>query len=394
MKTVILLLFVLTCCVVFFVFFFKNRSTQTPLSKNNNARFQGGSAPALRKEADPQVLNVPDNRLDRIDSLRSHVLDGINNILSIHSLEDPKPPLPLQRTEIKPDIVAKVKSHVGDMKEFSSVYELSKLLDDPNVDMGKIAKKISTDPVLSNKVLKVANSAYFGSSMSVDSINHALALLGLINIKAIMFHNAFSNKLSGSKIQNHPIYQSLWGHAISTAICAFYLSEAFGGLNKGKLYTLGLVHDIGKFIIPEMNESKQVDDYFMIPYGDKSCIIREDSSFGINHAVIGRIAFEDSGLSEQLLRLIEYHHLPSFGSKSSFVSKEEDKKYLSALYLANQIAKLFAVEAEKCFFSIQPLPFSFGDFVDRSKLASIFSDERVLSEITKTKSLTESYIRS
>jgi DNA-binding XRE family transcriptional regulator len=143
-----------------------------------------------------------------------------------------------------------------------------------------------------------------------------------------------------------------------------------------------------------MNESKQVDDYFMIPYGDKSCIIREDSSFGINHAVIGRIAFEDSGLSEQLLRLIEYHHLPSFGSKSSFVSKEEDKKYLSALYLANQIAKLFAVEAEKCFFSIQPLPFSFGDFVDRSKLASIFSDERVLSEITKTKSLTESYIRS
>ena len=394
MKTVILLLFVLTCCVVFFVFFFKNKGTRNTLSKNNNARFQGCSAPALRKEADPQVLNVPDNRLDRIDSLRSHVLNGIKYILSIHSLEEPKPPLPLQRTEIKPDIVAKVKSHVGDMKEFSSVYELSKLLDDPNVDMGKIAKKISTDPVLSNKVLKVANSAYFGSSMSVDSINHALALLGLINIKAIMFHNAFSNKLSGSKIQNHPIYQFLWGHAISTAICAFYLSEAFGGLNKGKLYTLGLVHDIGKFIIPEMNESKQVDDYFMIPYGDKSCIIREDSSFGINHAVIGRIAFEDSGLSEQLLRLIEYHHLPSFGSKSSFVSKEEDKKYLSALYLANQIAKLFAGEAEKCFFSIQPLPFSFSDFVDRSKLESIFSDERVLSEITKTKSLTESYIRS
>jgi HD-like signal output (HDOD) protein len=394
MKTVILLLFVLTCCGVFFVFFFKNRSPQIPLSKKDKARFQGCSASVLRKEAEPLVLNVPDNRLDRINSLRSHVLDGIKNILSLHSVEDPKPPLPMQRTEIKPDIVAKVKSHVGDMKEFSSVYELTKLLDDPNVDMSKIGKKISTDPVLSNKILKVANSAYFGSSISVDSINHALALLGLINIKAIMFHNAFSNKLSRSKMQNHPIYQSLWGHAITTAICAFYLSEVFGGLNKGKLYTLGLVHDIGKFIIPEMNESKQIDDYFMIPYGDKSCLIREDSSFGINHAVIGRIAFEDSGLSEQLKSLIEYHHLPSFSSKSSFVSKEEDKKYLSALYLANQIAKLFAGEAERCFFSIQSLPFSFGDFVDRSKLVSIFSEERVLSEITKTKSLTESYIRS
>jgi HD-like signal output (HDOD) protein len=393
MKIVILILFVLICCVVFFVFFFKNRRTQTPLSKKDKARSQRISPSTLRKETDRQVLNVSDTPFNTIDPLRAHVLDGIETILSSHSLKDPRTPLPLQRTEIKPDIVAKVKSHVGDLKEFSSAYELSKLLDDPNVDMPKIAKKISTDPVLSNKILKVANSAYFGSSMSVDSINHALALLGLINIKTIMFHNALSNKLSGSKIQNHPIYHSLWGHAISTAICAFYISEAFGGLNKGKLYTLGLVHDIGKFIIPEMNESKQVDDYFMIPFGDKSCIIREDSSFGINHAVIGRIAFEDSGLSEQLMRLIEYHHLPSFGSTSSFASKEEEKKYLSALHLANQIAKLFVGEEERCLFSIQPLPFSLGDFIDRSKLKNIFSDERVLSEILKTKLLTESYTR-
>lgn len=393
MKIVILLLFVLTCCVIFFVFFFKNRCTQTPLSKKDKARSQRISPSTLRKETDRQVLNVSDTPFNTIDSLRSHVLDGIENIFSSYSPEDPRTRLPLQRTEIKPDIVAKVKSHVGDLKEFSSAYELSKLLDNPNVDMPKIAKKISTDPVLSNKILKVANSAYFGSSLSVDSINHALALLGLINIKTIMFHNALSNKLSGSKIQNHPIYQSLWGHAISTAICAFYISEALSGLSKGKLYTLGLVHDIGKFIIPEMNESKQVDDYFMIPFGDKSCIIREDSCFGINHAVIGRIAFEDSGLSEQLMRLIEYHHLPSFGSISSFASKEEEKKYLTALHLANQIAKLFVGEEERCLFSIQPLPFSLGDFVDRSKLKNIFSDERVLSEISKTKLLTESYTR-
>jgi HD-like signal output (HDOD) protein len=393
MKTVIILLVAFACCVIFFLFIFKNRNTQPPRNKKDKGRSQGFTVPALKKEAVPQALNAPDKLPDRIGPLRTLVLEGINNILSSYRLEDPKSPLPLQRPEIKPDIVAKVKNHVGNLKEFSSFDELSKLVDDPNVDMSKIAKKISTDPVLSNKILKVANSAYFGSNVSVDSINHALALLGLINIKAIMFHKAFSTKLSGTKIQNHPIYQYLWGHAISTATCAFYLSEAFGGLNRGKLYTLGLVHDIGKFIIPEMNGSKQVDDYFMIPFGDKSCIIREDSSFGINHAVIGRIAFEDSGLSEQLLTLIEYHHFPSFSTNPFFASKEEDKKYLSALYLANQIAKLFVGEEEKRFFSIQPLPFSFGNFVDQSKLAMIFSDDRVLSEIVKTKSLTESYIR-
>lgn len=335
--------------------------------------------------------STPAISLVTITQLKAHVLKGINNILSNYRPEDTKSNLPLQRKEIDPDIVAKVKTHVGDMKEFSSFDELSALLDDPNVDMTKIAKRISTDPVLSNKILKVANSAYFGSRVAVDSINHALTMLGLINIKAILFHNAFFKKISGSKV-NSTIYQSLWGHAISTATCAFYLSEAFGGLNKGKLYTLGLVHDIGKFIIPEMDGSRHVNDCFVIPFGEKASINREDSSFGINHAVVGRIAFENSGLSEQLLRLIEYHHFPSYGSNSFYASTEEDRRYFAALYLANQIAKLFAGDAEKPFFAIQPMPAVLRNLLRRTMLENVFGDDRVLLEISKAKSLTESYV--
>jgi len=204
MKTAIFFLFVLTCCVIYFFYFLKNRSAQPPPNKKDKVCSKGFSPPASTKDAVPQSLNVPDKPLDRIGPLRSHVSDGIKYILSSYKPEDPKSPLPLQRPEIKPEVIAKVKNHVGDMKEFSSFDELSRLLDDPNVDMSKIAKKISMDPVLSNKILKVANSAYFGSNVSVDSINHALALLGLINIKAIMFHNAFSKKLSGAKYKTTP----------------------------------------------------------------------------------------------------------------------------------------------------------------------------------------------
>lgn len=389
MNTIFILLFVLACFLVLFLLFYKSKTNPTPPSRKKS---NVPSSPSRKDSVHAHI--IPDKPLDRNTPLRSHILDGIDYILSSYRPEDAKSPLPLQRHEIRPEIVAKVKAHVGDMKEFSSFDEISKLLDDPNIDMSKIARKISTDPVLSNKILKVANSAYFGSNISVDSINHALAMLGLINIKAILFHNAFSKKLSGGKAQNHPIFQSLWGHAISTATCAFHLSEAFGGLNKGKLYTLGLVHDIGKFIVSELNGNRPVEDCLMIPYGEKTSINREDSSFGINHAVIGRIAFEDSGLSDQLLRLIEYHHFPTFGSNSFYASREEDKRYIAALYLANQIAKLFTGDKEKAFFAIQPMPVNFGNLVNRSTLDEIFSDNRVLSEIGKTKSLTESYIHT
>jgi len=393
MKVAIILIFALACLFIFFLFFNNKSNSPPPRRKNSSPRPHDFFAPTLKEDI-RQPLNIHDNPIDRIAQLKVHVMDGINNILSSYQPEDTKSPLPYQRQEINPEIVAKVKSYVGNMKVFSSFDELSRLLDDANVDMSRIAKKISTDPVLSNKILKVANSAYFGSAVAVDSINHALAMLGLINIKAILFHNAFSNKFSGDKVRNDPVCQSLWGHAISTATCAFHLSEAFDGLNRGKLYTLGLVHDIGKFIVTEMNGNTQVDKTFMIPYGEKSSINREDLTFGINHAVIGRIAFEDSGLSEQLLRLIEYHHFPSFASSTFYVKKEEDKRYIAALYLANQIAKLFAGDEEKHLFSIQPIPPTLGNLVNRYRLENIFCDNRVLSEIAKTKSLTASYIQN
>jgi hypothetical protein len=74
--------------------------------------------------------------------------------------------------------------------------------------------------------------------------------------------------------------------------------------------------------------------------------------------------------------------------------KEEDKKYLTAIFLANQIAKLFVDEDEKKLYAVQPLPSSYHDLVSLHKVKNIFSDNHVLSEIVKTKTLTQSYVRS
>jgi HD-like signal output (HDOD) protein len=279
-----------------------------------------------------------------------------------------------------------VKSRFGDMKEFSSVYEISHLLDDPQVGLSKVAKKISTDPILSNRILRTANSAYFGSGRSIDSINHALALLGFANIKTILFHNTLSKKFSKDTSAN-PLTQALWGHSIMTALCAVYLSEAFEGLHKGRLYTLGLMHDIGKFILPKLAEEAAVDPKAILPYGEKTSILQEDALLGINHAVMGRIALEDSGISEQLLNVIEFHHLPLFTHKSTYATSEEDQKYVTALHLANQIAKLFIEEEEKGIFAVQPLHHSYQSFVNRSKLDLTFGDERVLADIMRSRSL-------
>jgi HD-like signal output (HDOD) protein len=338
--------------------------------------------------------NQRSEKSERIYPLKSTVQEGINYITSSPVILDSKSTKPHQLSELSQDIIDSVKSQVGDMREFASVHEMSLMLDDPNVDMSKVARKISTDPVLSNKILKVANSVYFGSRIAIDSINHALIVLGLINIKSIFFYNVLSKQSYAKQAQKNPMYRSLWKHSVLTAICGFYVADAFEGLNKGKLYTLGLLHDIGKFIRPGLIRENQIDHDFLIPFGEKESIASEEELLGVNHAVIGRIAFEECGLSERMLRLIEIHHFPSFYSKGYLSMKEEDKKYLTALYLANQIAKLFVDEDEKKIYAAQSLPISYLDLVNLSKLKNVFSDNHVLSEIMKAKDLTENYIIS
>jgi len=389
--TIIIIFTVLIGLIIFLV-----KSAESEFKKNDVK--SGKNLPEQSSEPIEIQINNQRNETsvkeERIEPLKSSILEGMHYIVSNPQTMDSVSQKPHQFSELSQDVVNSVKSQVSDMKEFTSAYEMSLMMDDPNVDMSKVARRISSDPVLSSKILKAANSAYFGSRMAIDSISHALAILGLINIKSILFYNMLYRQSFHEQERGNPAYRSLWNHAVLTARCAVYLADAFEGLNKGRLYTLGLLHDFGRFFMPRMIREKQVGRDFMLPFGDKESIAGEEQLLGINHAVIGRIAFEGCGLSDQMLRLIEIHHFPSFYARGYLSMKEEDKKYLTALYLANQIAKLFADESEKKYYAVQPLPISYQDFVNLKRMKDTFSDDRVLSEIMKTKTLTESYIIS
>jgi hypothetical protein len=157
------------------------------------------SRPRVKREALPkQGQESPSEQKDKnkdMEVLRETIQAGLKTIFSGASTEQADGPLPSTKYEISLDVYRAVKEGFVDIKEFSSVYEISTLLDDPQVDLSRIAKIISIDPILSNKILRTVNSAYFGSGRNVDSVNHALALLGFVNIKTILFQNVLSKKI-------------------------------------------------------------------------------------------------------------------------------------------------------------------------------------------------------
>ena len=105
--------------------------------------------------------------------------------------------------------------------------------------------------------------------------------------------------------------ESLWEHATFTSICASYIHPLFSGLDRGILFTMGLLHDVGKFVMTGLNPIRQTgEDSIRITPAELS-IYDEDELFGINHTVIGRLAFEEWGFSDLMVRMVEVHHAPS-----------------------------------------------------------------------------------
>ena len=111
---------------------------------------------------------------------------------------------------------------------------------------------ITSNPILSAKVLQVANSAYYGMAQKLNSISHAIMIIGMVNIKAIIYHEGVLQALNEQNFRNNPTMKTVWQHSNYTSIYASYLHYLFGDLNMGTLFTLGLLHDIGKFIMMKL----------------------------------------------------------------------------------------------------------------------------------------------
>jgi HD-like signal output (HDOD) protein len=283
-----------------------------------------------------------------------------------------------------------VKEQISHLKDFKAKYQLYKGLDYADINMSQLAKLIATDPILSGKILKIANSAYFGLQQKVNALGHALMIIGLINIKNILFQESLKELLNAKSPMKETM-TSLWEHATLVSICASHIHSLFTGLDRGTLLTMGLLHDIGRFVMISLEPFRQTGEAISKISAAQFNIHEEDEFFGINHALIGRLVFEEWRFSELMVRTVEVHHAPSVMEMDSIGVDGVSLKYLLVLFLADQVAKLFGNE-ERDIIPIAPLAHSYHDLVQRKKLLSLVFDGSLISEIKKIRELMKGYM--
>ena len=185
-----------------------------------------------------------------------------------------------------------------------------KLTQNPDCTTFELAEAISQDQSLATKVLKTANSAYYGFPGKITTINYAIVILGLNNIKNIVLSSSIMKQFS--KTDENPLFdqKDFWKHSLLCGIISKKISEKMGIKNSEEMFMCGLLHDFGKLILNSFFH----DDFVMaleLARDKKITILKaENEVFTFNHSGIGALLLRKWSLPPSLVKAVEFHHYP------------------------------------------------------------------------------------
>lgn len=176
--------------------------------------------------------------------------------------------------------------------------------------MDELARELRQDQVLTGKVIRLCNSAFFNLKMGIDSIDRALVILGEIRLLRMVvsatLQDFFSQDAGGYSLCKGGLYN----HAIGTALISEQLASMTGHIPIDIAYTAGLMHDIGKVILDQYIASALPFFYRKTQVENVSLINAENDMFGVTHPEAGGILADRWSFPKSLSEVIQYHHMP------------------------------------------------------------------------------------
>jgi putative nucleotidyltransferase with HDIG domain len=186
-----------------------------------------------------------------------------------------------------------------------------KLIQNPESTAFDLAEAISQDQSLATKILKTANSAYYGFPRKITTINYAIVVLGLNNIKNIVLSSSIMDQFPKSEENQLFDRKDFWKHSLLCGIIAKMISEHMGIKNSEEMFICGLLHDFGKLIMDNFLHDEFVLALELARDNDITLLQAENEIFTFNHSAIGALLLKKWGLPSTLITSVEFHHYPN-----------------------------------------------------------------------------------
>jgi len=190
-------------------------------------------------------------------------------------------------------------------------------LDGDAADFEVLEKNISQDPVMSGRILAVANSSFYGMSGKVGAIKDACLILGLNTIRSIIIAVGVIQHMKSGDNEN--LYHNhFWHHSIGVAVSARVLAK-YTNVDRESAFTAGLLHDIGKLVLASCFSKEYAEIARLCDKNNCSTSEAEDKVIGYNHGVVGAKIAERWRLPQSIIDSIKLHHIQDEALRSPMV---------------------------------------------------------------------------
>ena len=178
--------------------------------------------------------------------------------------------------------------------------QVLRIISNPRTGAADVARVVETDPALAARVMRLANSPYYGSPRRVSSTRHATVMLGFDTVRALAVSAACS--LLDGRAELGP--DGFWRHAITTASAASVIARRVG-LSTADAFSVGLLHDLGAVLLHRRGAEAFAGATASPTVSDQ--VAAELAAFGVTHADEGAAALDAWGFPEAFVEAIAMH---------------------------------------------------------------------------------------
>jgi HD-GYP domain-containing protein (c-di-GMP phosphodiesterase class II) len=188
------------------------------------------------------------------------------------------------------------------------VSEIVAMTADEDRNISDVAAKIKCDHALATKLLRLANSAFYGARMKVESIDRAVVKLGLDRVRQLVIGVSVVDQWQESQQVGRVNRRDFWQHSMAAALLAPRIADACGLDYSEAAFTAGLLHDIGLLVMQEALGQRYTNLLEKVRAERLFLPAAERAHFEVDHASVMRAIGHNWNMPEELVEGIAWHH--------------------------------------------------------------------------------------
>lgn len=215
----------------------------------------------------------------------------------------------------------------------ASATQMLALANNPDTQIDDVQRTVEYDPGLVTNLLRLANSAHFGTGSAINSVREAVVRLGFKRVFQIAMTSAIV-PIAQKEIRGYDLPRNgLLRHSAATALAVEYLPKRLSMRVPDATYTAGLLHDIGKIVLGTYLDVNSAPIVIKAYREHLSFDIAEQQVLGTDHAEVGAALLEYWKLPQVVVDAVRWHHNPNNYPHT-------DKTIVDLVHLGEHVARI------------------------------------------------------